>query len=627
MFRSTTKTALIRKWGIFITLFVATLYGCNHDDDPPASTTGFDIQIQAIEVTQGVRTDIPTRIPPGAPNILAEDLSSFSSHVAGRRTIVRVYPWIQVHSGPTAQVLSASLHGFNAQGTEFPDSPIAPQNTTLIPNPFYQDLPRLRKEAARSWNFVLPDSWIAGGQIRLEAVANPAGTNFIEECEGCDANRVPLLGTRFTTTANEPMFIPYVLNWANVNVVDGAVTRTQPSLRELAGVFNYVYKTWPITEMRYRSMHFVDTCVPSALNEGCVDPYTGIDNAVPVSPQAQQRALATRLKLGSGGYTLLPALISPDSINHVDERMGCRGLAGIGTPDYWLTTCTTILAHESAHAGPGRTHAGGAHGSIGDVDPDYPDTSGHGAVEENAYGFDILAMQAIPPVGHTTHTHDYMSYGSSQYKWTSRYTWDAIRAWLNPPVSAKTSLSSIGSVTQATTNNPLLSAKTGTEVATKPPHVLILNPRDGGTANTTQDIVLMGQAFDSVEGQLPDAQLVWQVDGQTVGLGAQLTIAALPEGRHTIVLQAINSRELQSTTSIMLNIAIDTDFDGLPDDWENKYGLDPLVPNASEDPDKDGVVNWREFDAGTSPMATDSDYDGLSDKSEIDADSDTSNLK
>ncbi len=590
------KITTMQKSGIFILFMIVGLSGCFHSGGEDNGGDGFDVQVQAIEVTQGVRQDIPVRIPPNALNILAEDVSfrNSGSHVAGRRTIVRVYPWIQVNSGPTAQTLSASLYGFARDGIELPGSPLSPQNVTLIPDAAVQSLSGLRKEAARSWNFVLPDSWTVTGEIRLKAVANPLGTQFVAECEGCgDNNSVTLLGTRFTMETNQASFIPYILNWANV-ASDGTVTWTEPSSAEVASTLSYLYKTWPIPEMNYFGTFYVDTCIPDGIE--CIDPYTGTNNTVPVSPQDQQRAKIAELGLVNGGFTMVPAIIDTESINHVGERMGCRGHAGVsGPPDYWQTACGSVFAHESAHAGPGRTHAGGFHGSVGGVDLDYPDPSGHGAVEANTYGFDIFAMQAIPPVdSRGRHTHDYMSYGSdSDFKWTSFYTWNGLRTWLNGSAAA--------SIMQRT---PPVGLRSGAQTKTvaKPPQLLLLNPRNGDTVNPEQDIALMGQAFDHLDGQLPGEQLVWQVDGRIVGHGTRVTISGLSEGQHLISLQAKNSNGLQSIMSVTVSVAPDSDFDGLPNEWETKYGFDPLTPNASEDPDGDGVVNWREFVAGTNPL-------------------------
>ncbi|MBD3227387.1 MAG: VWA domain-containing protein [Candidatus Lokiarchaeota archaeon] len=65
----------------------------------------------------------------------------------------------------------------------------------------------------------------------------------------------------------------------------------------------------------------------------------------------------------------------------------------------------------------------------------------------------------------------------------------------------------------------------------------------------------------------------------------------------------------------------DSDQDGLPDNWEEYYGLDPYDDsdphNATGDPDQDGLSNEDEFFYGTDPLNGDTDYGGEADKSEV----------
>jgi hypothetical protein len=47
----------------------------------------------------------------------------------------------------------------------------------------------------------------------------------------------------------------------------------------------------------------------------------------------------------------------------------------------------------------------------------------------------------------------------------------------------------------------------------------------------------------------------------------------------------------------------DTDNDGIPDDWEKRYGFNPYDPNdASNDQDDDGFTNKEEYQQGTNPL-------------------------
>ena len=56
---------------------------------------------------------------------------------------------------------------------------------------------------------------------------------------------------------------------------------------------------------------------------------------------------------------------------------------------------------------------------------------------------------------------------------------------------------------------------------------------------------------------------------------------------------------------------VDADGDGLPDDWEKKYGLDVTQNDADADKDGDGFTNAEEFAAGTDPADRNSHPDYL----------------
>ena len=58
----------------------------------------------------------------------------------------------------------------------------------------------------------------------------------------------------------------------------------------------------------------------------------------------------------------------------------------------------------------------------------------------------------------------------------------------------------------------------------------------------------------------------------------------------------------------------DDDNDGLPDIYEDAHScLDPLVPDADADPDRDRLSSLDEFGLGTDPCEIDTDQDGCSD--------------
>ena len=62
------------------------------------------------------------------------------------------------------------------------------------------------------------------------------------------------------------------------------------------------------------------------------------------------------------------------------------------------------------------------------------------------------------------------------------------------------------------------------------------------------------------------------------------------------VITLLNNRKL-----LILRPNNDVDGDGLPDDWERLYGLDPSVKDALADGDGDGMNNYAEFYLGTNP--------------------------
>ncbi len=74
----------------------------------------------------------------------------------------------------------------------------------------------------------------------------------------------------------------------------------------------------------------------------------------------------------------------------------------------------------------------------------------------------------------------------------------------------------------------------------------------------------------------------------------------------------------ESPEIIAIDLAGDQDTDGMPDFWEDRFGLDKNDPSdAASDSDGDGLFNLDEYLSGTDPLDTDSDADGLTDGDEV----------
>lgn len=62
--------------------------------------------------------------------------------------------------------------------------------------------------------------------------------------------------------------------------------------------------------------------------------------------------------------------------------------------------------------------------------------------------------------------------------------------------------------------------------------------------------------------------------------------------------------------SCTANFALDADRDGMPDSWENLYGLNPSIDDSHLDADGDGIDNITEYRNGTPPVILPGDLNG-----------------
>jgi hypothetical protein len=73
----------------------------------------------------------------------------------------------------------------------------------------------------------------------------------------------------------------------------------------------------------------------------------------------------------------------------------------------------------------------------------------------------------------------------------------------------------------------------------------------------------------------------------------------LPDGAS--VVQRFPNAATPGTANAIGPVILDTDGDGIPDEWELAHGLNPLVNDALDDLDGDGLGNLAEYLAGTDP--------------------------
>ena len=392
----------------------STIQTANIQSAPDPS---FNVQIQAIEVTQGIRGDIPTRTAPGDDLVFIPDTAV---HVANRRTIVRVYPWVTNPPGsPPIPPVTVRLSA-NRDGISLPDSPLSPENRFITPV-VGESVQAMRFDAAKSWNFVLPDSWVSEGTIYLNITVNPTGDDYQPECPGCEEDNTAYLGgTRFVQVQEQTIRVDMHLIDFYWREADGTVQHRPVSGREIAEILDWWQKNWPlrnrVMQLRWRwhrmSHDFYFDPVENRIKGRPVDPpIPGVPDWDVLLPVLRDQYP------GIGGppnpYYYLPMIIS----RHTPH--GCGGGAAIGKFDVFSAgACRSVLTHEASHT-IGREHSDTLHLINHPQD--------NGAMETNAVGFDIYELRAIPPYdgSPSNHTHDYMSYGSPP-KWTSLYSWEGI---------------------------------------------------------------------------------------------------------------------------------------------------------------------------------------------------------
>ena len=384
----------------------------------------FNLQPWAIEVTQGVRGDIPTREAPAASLFLPDEDTVY---VANRRTVVRVYPWVE--GGPSF----ISVRNVKAQlwvtvgGAVY--GPLEPENSYGVSAYPLNTIEDIRSNLGRTWNFVLPpEATQLGadeelGSFNLEVRINPSGVGQVDECtSGCRGDNIAyLLGNQFRHVGRDNAFAltfrPHLVE-ADVAQEDSTTLHMpRPTADQVAETIRSFYQVMPLADggrgVRVMPSRNVDW-------SGTVDEEGGVQDLFLVANY-----------LPGGEITTVPP---NDYYGFLYNNPGsCGGHAYLGTPFLRTGVCGAPVftgAHELTHA-IGSAHAGFGHGEAGGggYDPAYPGS--HGSVESNTWGMDVYDLRVYPPSRNGELTHCFMSYGGK--KWVSRYTWDLVAANLGTP--------------------------------------------------------------------------------------------------------------------------------------------------------------------------------------------------
>ena len=170
---------------------------------------------------------------------------------------------------------------------------------------------------------------------------------------------------------------------------------------------------------------------------------------------------------------------------------------------------------------------------------------------------------------------------------------------------------------------PITNLYAATGDTNKSVHLIWTAPGDDIMTGTSVRYNILFNTVPITPGNLADCKRLQVVDEpKTAGMSEEYGYQMPdPDTLYYFVIQAQDEAENLGPISNMAmakSFAQDTDSDGMPDQWEIAYGLNPSSSgDANLDPDGDGLTNLQEYQHGTNPIDPDTDDDALSDGLEV----------